>query len=455
MKVALIAISSTAIRDPFAVELIKASLSLQARLAAVASLPSLALLTVAAVIGDAAEVSYFQCPSVDAWTELPLGFDLVGISSYTAQIHEAYALADRYKAAGVPVVIGGPHVSMLPFETTSRGHTACIGEAEVTWPQIISDAKAGKLAPVYGKLLEACDLTKSPIPRFDLLETNSFNRIPIQTSRGCPHRCEFCAASVLLSPKQRQKTVSQVLAEIDRVLELWYRPFIEFVDDNALFDRKFWKPFLSELTSRKVRWFAECDISIGQDQELLSLMKKSGCREVLIGLESPGGGELDGMELNNNWKHRAQANYLESVKRIQQSGIRVIGCFMLALDSQTAISAERILEFVEQSDLFDVQITLQTAFPGTPLYARLAGNDRLKVESDWSNCTLFDLNVIPENTSEQEVQSAFRELISKIHRPESVLQRRARFKAMIRGAKQVPNRSVMSTIQRATVRTER
>jgi radical SAM superfamily enzyme YgiQ (UPF0313 family) len=432
MKVALIAISGTPLRDQRAVEVVTSSSSLLARLKAVASLPSLALLTLAAVIAEDAEVSYHQCPNVDTWTAPDEKFDLVAISSYSAQIDEAYELANRFKAEGVPVVLGGPHVSVLPEEALALGHTACIGEAEVSWKQIIEDAKNDRLKRVYGSLDHVCDLTKSPRPAFELLDPKSFNRIPIQTSRGCPHRCEFCAASVLLSPTYRQKTIAQVLNEIDFVISRWRHPFIEFVDDNALSDRTYWKGLLKELGERKVRWFAECDISIGQDAELLRCMAQSGCREVLIGLESPTAGTLSGMELKSDWKHRMQGTYLDSIKRIQGHGIRVIGCFMVGLDTQVSESLDGILDFVEESGVFDVQLTLQTAFPGTPLHKRLEGAGRLDTGSDWRKCTLFDLNIVPENADSEELNQRFYSLLRTLHSDNQSRQRRQKFNSTLR-----------------------
>lgn len=432
MRVALIAMSGTPLRDQRVMEIVAGSSSLSARLSAVASLPSLALLTVAAVIGDAAEVSYFQCPSLETWQEPSGQFDLIAVSSYSAQIDEAYELANRYEKRGIPVVLGGPHVSMLPEETLRLGHIACVGEAEMVWKQIIEDAKNGCLKPLYGSLNQISDLTKSPVPAFELLDPRLFKRIPIQTSRGCPHRCEFCAASVLLSPKYRQKTIHQVLNEIDYVLERWNRPFIEFVDDNALSDRRYWKTLLTAIRDRNVRWFAECDISIAEDTELLQVMKESGCREVLIGLESPSRGELSGLELNNNWKHKVQKNYLVSIKKIQDHGIRVIGCFILGLDSQSLESVDAIEEFVELSGLFDVQLTLQTAFPGTPLYKRLDQECRLKEKDNWKNCTLFDLNIVPTGSKSEDLQNSFRNLMTALHSNDVSRQRRLRFNSMMR-----------------------
>lgn len=415
MKVGLVAMSGTMIRDPQLLSELPNCSGALSRLSAVASLPSLALLTVASMIRDQVDVEYLQCPGVSEWTTLPGGFDLVAISSYSAQISEAYELADRFNASGTRCVLGGPHVTVLPEETTARGHIAAVGEAEIVWPQIIRDAGTGALKPVYGSLGEVCDITKSPVPAYDLLDPKKFKRIPVQTSRGCPHRCEFCANSVLWSPRHRQKTVEQVLAEIDRVLEIWKRPFIEFVDDNALVDHRYWKQLLSELKKRNLRWFAECDISIGDDLELLDLMRESGCREVLIGLESPGKDDLRALELNNDWKAGQHGIYREYLARIQNHGVRVIGCFMLGLDWQSQEAAEVIYDFIREMEFFDVQVTLQTAFPGTPLYSRLERENRLKSPGEWAQCTLFDLNILPRDGNEQELVESYRRLLKRVH----------------------------------------
>lgn len=432
MRVGLIAMSGTPIRDTGVAAIVSSSASLRARLAAVASLPSLGLLTVAAIASGYAEVEYLQCANPAQWHRLPGGFDLIGISSFSAQIDEAYELASRYKESGVPVVIGGTHASVLPDDVCARGFVAAIGEAELVWDDIMIDAQAGTLKSRYGELGSLCDITKSPVPAFHLLAADKFRRVPIQTSRGCPHRCEFCAASVMISPRYRQKNIPQVLAEIDRVLSLWKRPFIEFVDDNALVDRAYWKALLSEIAKRKIRWFAECDVSVGSDLELLDLMRASGCREVLIGLESSEAEDMRGVELNNDWKRRSQSLYRQNIANIQSRGIRVIGCFMLGLDGQTKSACGAIYDFIDESGLFDVQITLQTAFPGTPLYTRLAQNGRLRSPQGYKDCTLFDLNIVPQNMSEAEIVDAFRRLMQKVHANEEVARRRKTFNANLK-----------------------
>ena len=113
------------------------------------------------------------------------------------------------------------------------------------------------------------------MPAYELLEPSKYNRLIVQTSRGCPLRCEFCASSILLRARYKQKPIEKVLAEIDRIRAFWRRPFIEFADDNAFVNRRYWKQLLPELKKRKIRWFAETDLSIHEDAELLRLMRRA------------------------------------------------------------------------------------------------------------------------------------------------------------------------------------
>jgi radical SAM superfamily enzyme YgiQ (UPF0313 family) len=436
MKIALIAMNGTPIQDPVVSGIVKRSQSLSARLAAVASLPSLGLLTAAGVIRGQADTTYLQCSSAQQISRLPCDFDLIAISTLSAQIEDAFAVAEHYKAMGKPVVIGGMHASVRPNDIIEMGFTAAIGEAELIWLDILRDAECGKLRPRYGDISAVCDITTSPIPAFELLDPQQYRRIPVQTSRGCPHRCEFCGASVLLSPSYRQKKVEQVLVEIDRITETWRRPFIEFVDDNALVDKKFWKSLMRDLVQRKIRWFAECDISVGADDQLLTLMRESGCREVLIGLESSSAADIAGIELNADWKRRSHAEYQRNLANIQNHGIRVIGCFMLGLDNQCRETAEQIFSFVNDNDLFDVQLTLQTAFPGTPLHSRLEAEGRLIAAHEFSKCTLFDLNFVPQTISSEDIVQSFHELLQKLHSDDQSAARRNNFKRKLRQLKQ-------------------
>jgi len=179
--------------------------------------------------------------------------------------------------------------------------------------------------------------------------------------------------------------------------------------------------------SGEVRWFAETDISLHEDDELLSLMRDSGCAQVLIGLESPTPGSLQGIELRNNWKGRWWPQYKEAIRRIQSHGIRVNGCFVIGLDGHGPEVFDDVYNFVLESELFDVQITVQTPFPGTPLYERLKREGRLLYDGHWNRCTLFDINYEPRGMTVAELRVGFRQLGQRLYAQELTKWRRENF----------------------------
>jgi radical SAM superfamily enzyme YgiQ (UPF0313 family) len=428
MKIALIAMSGIRVCDE---KLLKLGLTLPGfveRSKTIASLPSLGLLTLAGMTPGEHEIQYIEVPDIRDIDTPPTGFDLVAISSYSAQIDEAYELADRYRETNVPTVLGGPHVTCLPEEAACHCDAVVIGEGELSWHTVLDDCRNGGLKQYYGSVDTEFDLNESPIPSFDLLDISKYNRITIQTSRGCPHHCEFCASSVIISKKYKQKPVRNVLAELDRVLEIWPRPFIEFADDNSLVNHAYWKELLPELTKRRIRWFTETDLSVSQDDEMLNMMRESGCAQVLIGLESPFQTDLDGIEMNSNWKHSRWNQYKEAITNIQSHGVTVNGCFMLGLDGHGPGIFDAVFEFVKESGLYEVQITFQTPFPGTPLYDRLQKEDRLLEEQNWKRCTLFDVNYLPKQMDVETLVSGFHDLTLRLYNEEFTKWRRGNFR---------------------------
>jgi radical SAM superfamily enzyme YgiQ (UPF0313 family) len=184
---------------------------------------------------------------------------------------------------------------------------------------------------------------------------------------------------------------------------------------------------LPELAGRRTRWFAETDLSLYDDDELLSLMRDSGCMQVLIGFESPTESGLRGIELKNDWKRRWWPHYKNAIHRIQSQGIRVNGCFVLGLDGHGPEVFDDVYNFVVDSELFDVQITLQTPFPGTPLAERLRRENRLLHEGQWQRCTLFDVNYRPKGMSADELRDGFRRLVKRLYSQDLTKWRRENF----------------------------
>ena len=191
----------------------------------IASMPSLGLLTLAGLTPRHHEVRYLEIADLKAAGELPDDFGLVAISSFSAQIHEAYAVADLYRARNIPVIMGGLHVTSVPDEAKEHCTSVVIGEGEPVWPQVLRDAETGTLQPFYVQEPRGLfDLRDAPMPRFDLLDPARYNRITVQTSRGCPHKCSFCASSILLTSKYKLKPVEKVIAEIHEIKKFWPKP---------------------------------------------------------------------------------------------------------------------------------------------------------------------------------------------------------------------------------------
>ena len=397
----------------------------------IASLPSLGLLTLAGLTPDQFEVSYHEIADLKTLPELPADFDLVAISTFTAQFYEACDVADFYRAKYIPVVMGGITVTSLREQAKEHCTSVVIGEGELLWPELLADFERGDLKPFYVTSREF-DLAAAPMPRFDLLDPDKYNRLTVQTSRGCPHQCEFCASSILLTPRYKVKPVEKVIAEIRAIKRIWAKPFIEFADDNSFVRRDHYKKLLRELARENVRWFTEADIRVAEDDELLALIRDSGCQQILIGLESPRRPSLYGVEMKSNWKLRQQEYYRSAIEKIQSYGITVNGCFILGLDGDTRDVFADVLDFVRDSALYEVQVTFMTAFPGTPLYARLKKEGRILRDRAWELCTLFDLNFQPKNMSVAELQAGFLGLVKELYSTEETRSRRAGFKRMLK-----------------------
>jgi radical SAM superfamily enzyme YgiQ (UPF0313 family) len=435
MKVGLIAIAGVKLQTRKFIELGITLPQFVNRGRVIAQLPSLALLTLAGATPDGVEVEYVEVDDVVSFAEKPrLDFDLVALSTYTARAFDAYIVADAYRAHGLPVVFGGLHATVLSREVAEHADSVVVGEGETTWPDVVRDfQRAGKagLKKIYREAKPGqFRLDDSPPPRFDLLSQASptgdnapadpgmtgkiqrlgpYNRITVQTTRGCPLDCEFCAASKLYGPRYRIKSIDRVLQEVDAIRSMWRRPFIEFADDNTFVNKPWSKTLLRELADRHVRYFTESDVGIASDGELLDLLYPSGCRQILIGFESPRRTSLNGLD-RANWKSRQHGCYLDAIDQIQSRGVSVCGCFIVGLESDTPEVFDEIREFVDRSRLLEVQITVLTPFPGTRLYQRLLAEGRLLYPGVWDRCTLFDINFRPRGMSVEQLEEGVMQL---------------------------------------------
>ena len=392
----------------------------------IASLPSLGLLTLAGLTDDNYDIDYMEVPEIEDIDKIKKDYDIVAISSFTAKIDVAYKLADMFREAGTTVVMGGLHVTVMPEEALGHADSIVIGEGEPMWAKLLFDFRYNRLKRVYDARGIDYSFENSPMPRFDLLDIKKYNRLTIQTQRGCPHSCNFCGSSRLLNPRYKTKPIKKIMEELKFIKSVWTDPFIEFADDNTFVNKKHSKALLRELAKENIKWFTETDISVADDDELLALMRDSGCKQILIGLETTNLGVLSNIG-TTNWKARQYDRYYQAIQKIQSYGITVNGTFILGLDGTGYESFDDVFNFVEKSGLYEVQVTLQTPFPGTKLYEDLKKAGRLLKENAWELATLFDLNFIPENMTVKELNTHFSQLVQRLYSKEFTKQRKTQF----------------------------
>ena len=427
MKIAFIALSGVRAQSE---ELTRLGMTLPGfveRSKVIASLPSLSLLTLAGMTPGRIELEYHEIADIRQMGALP-DCDLAAFSTFTAQAKDAYEISRRYRELGVTTVLGGLFATACPEEAQRHFDAVVVGEGEPSWPRLLDDFEAGRLQSRYHSDGLSFSLDDAPMPRFELLNPSKYNRLTVQTQRGCPWKCDFCASSITLTPRYKVKPVARVIDEIKAIKSIWSRPFIEFADDNTFVNKRHARELMRAMSKENVRWFTETDISVAEDGELLSMMRDAGCAQVLVGLESPTASGLDGVETRQNWKRKRLASYMKAIERIQSHGIAVNGCFVLGLDGDTPRVFDDVWDFVEDSGLQQVQITVMTAFPGTHLYRRLKAEGRLIEDGAWEKCTLFDVNFRPKQMSVRELECGLMDLGKRLYSREAKQQRTARFR---------------------------
>lgn len=406
----------------------------------IASLPSLGLLTLAAHTPENWEVIYKELDHfseseiIEIINEKP---DIIAFSSLTARINETYKLSQRFRNIGITVAIGGLHVSAVPNEAQKFADIVIQGEGEIIWETILNDFENNSIKSFYSSLSNSkytFRFNSCKIPKYELLDISKYNRLTIQTTRGCPLNCSFCAASRTISA-YKKKSIAQIEKELNKILEVWERPFIELADDNTFVDKKWSRELLTLFGKYNFKWFTETDISIAYDDELLELLAKSNCAQVLIGFETANKRGLKGID-RKDWKHKQFDNYLKAIDKIQSYGISVNGCFILGFDTDTKNTFKETEQFIIDSNLSEVQITLLTPFPGTELYNQLKSQNRLLKDNYWDKCTLFDVNFVPKNFSVQELETEFEKLMKRIYSKELVSNRKKHFKRTLLNKRQ-------------------
>lgn len=355
----------------------------------------LTLTTLAALIPDAVPHVVELIDEGIADVPLDLDADLVGITVITGTARRAYQLADHYRARGMKVVLGGPHVTLIPDDAQPHADAIVVGYAEDTWPQLLRDAAAGALQPRYTQS-PGLDLAGRPFARRDLLPSRHFltNNV-FEATRGCVHACEFCVVPTAWGRRPLQKPVREVVAEIR---QHGARKLI-FVDLNLIADRAYALALFTALIPLRLQWYGLATVLLADDEELLDVAQRSGCKGLLMGLES-----LSTLNLKGNRKgFNSPDRYADVVERLHAHGIALQGCFVFGLDDDHPDVFLRTAEFAVQANIDLPRFAVVTPFPSTPLFQRLDAEGRILTR----NWELYDAQHVvfqPRHMSVRELQ---------------------------------------------------
>jgi len=348
--------------------------------------------------------------------------DLVGISTITPTVDRAYAMADALREYGVPVVMGGPHVTFLAEEALTHCDYVVRGEGEAVLPMLMEAvAGGGDLNHIPNLSYRdgngdvhhnprdsaAVDMDSLPYPDFDLIvgwkKAKSFGLtpiIPIQTSRGCPFGCNFCSVISMFGRKIRLRSVEKVVGELERYRD--ERVHVFFYDDNFAANKKWTKELLRALIGIgfRAKWSAQVRADAAFDAELLDLMKRANCSNVYVGFESVNPTALEEMK-----KKQKVEDMVRAVEEFSRHGIEVHGMFVFGFDSDTKASLNSTIRFAMRSDILSAQFLILTPLPGTPLYDTLKEQGRLTI-TDWSHYDAHHVVYRPHQLSTWELQWA-------------------------------------------------
>jgi len=314
--------------------------------------------------------------------------DLVGITAFTSQANRAYELASHFRGLGVPVVMGGIHATMCLDEVMERVDSAVTGEAESVWPQVLADARNRCLKRRYdGGFAEIDSISPA---RHDLL-ASGYAMGAIQTTRGCPMNCTFCSVTAFNGARYRQRPIPDVVREFQLIRE----KRVLVVDDNLIGTRpehiaraKDLFRAMAEANLRK-QWVAQATINFADDEELLALAAKAGCRGVFIGFESPTPEGL--LELGKKFNLLKGRDFRASVRRIQRHNMLVAGSFIIGLDSDRPGIGKRTAAAASQYGVDNLNAMFLTPLPGTRLWEQMKSEGRLALDAfpeDWKYYTL-------------------------------------------------------------------
>ncbi len=342
--------------------------------------------------------------------------DLVGITAFTASAPRAYEIAAIYRAKGIPVVMGGIHASLFTQEALKYVDAVVVGEAENVWQQVVADFTQGAMQRCYTG--GQCHAGAIAHPRRDIFNP-AYTFASVQTSRGCPMDCEFCSVTVFNGHQYRRRPVADVLDELESIQQ----PMIFFVDDNIVGYGKSAKAevlaLFKGMVERKLnkQWFCQASLNFADDEEILFWAAKAGCKMVFLGLEAEEVDALQAANKNLNLQ-RGVGAYQKLFRRIQRTGIAVLGAFIFGFDGDTPVKLAHRGRYMIKSGVDVMQTTVLTPLPGTRLFNHLMAAGRLlytNFPEDWAHYDMTEVVFKPQGMSPEELMTSVKQANKKMY----------------------------------------
>jgi len=378
-----------------------------------ASSPPLGLLTVAAMLPQTWEKRLVDM-NVQTLADKDIAWaDMVLVSAMTVQRESTLKLIDRAHTAGKTIVAGGPLFTAEPEAFPKVDHLI-LNEAEITLPLFLSDLGRGKPQRIY-QTDEYADMTQTPVPLWELIDLRSYDSLSLQFTRGCPFNCDFCNVTALLGHRMRMKTTRQLIDELDKIYDLGWRRGIFIVDDNFIGNKRILKqevlPAMIEWRKGKkgCRFVTEASVNLSDDDELIDLMVRAGFTQVFVGIETPDDLSLAECSKTQN----RNRDLVSSVKKLQQSGLQVMGGFIVGFDSDDETIFQRMIDFIQESGIVTAMVGLLQAPVGTQLYQRMLREGRIRNAYSGDNVD-GETNIIPK-MDPQILKDGYRKILDSIY----------------------------------------
>jgi radical SAM superfamily enzyme YgiQ (UPF0313 family) len=325
--------------------------------------------------------------------------DLVGISLMTSTALRGYDIADAFRRRGITVVLGGMHVFFMQDEALAHADSIVIGEGEFAWNDLLDDFLAGRLKKSY-RASKLHDLKGLPRPRLDLLKPGAYSFANVvETSRGCPNRCNYCAVTEFWGTKFRFRPIEEVIDEIKALPP----GNLLFIDDNLFGHSERAKEFFRALIPLRRRWVGQGDLRLARDPELLELAARSGCKWLFMGFETT---SVENLKSLGKAKLNRAPEYEQSISTIHNAGIKILGSFMFGLDNDGPDVFARTLEFCIGNHLECANFYILTPLPGTKLFDDMKAQDRIE-HYNWSRYDANHVVIRPAHMSEKELTEGY------------------------------------------------